>query len=120
MFLTWLSLQKAFMTRSFMVIYRPYRGKEGELLPAVKASYNTLRKNGYVTARSPHLMKAADDSVLILFEWINAQMKEDAQADPEVQKHWMALSKLCVFEKPVNLPEFQLPFPEFETVPFDE
>jgi hypothetical protein len=108
------------MVRTFMVIYRPYKGKEEALLPAVKSSYATLREKGFVTSKPPHLMRAADNSIIIVFEWSHDKAQEAAQADMDIQEPWKALSKLCIFEKPVNLSEFQQVFPEFEAIPLDE
>lgn len=104
------------MRRTFMVVYNPYKGREQELLPAVKASYIDLRKGGYVTSEPPKVMKAKDNSIILIFEWKNEQMINDAQVDPLIQKHWMLLSKLCEFARPMNLIEFQEPFSEFETI----
>jgi hypothetical protein len=104
------------MRRTFMVVYNPYKGREQELLPAVKASYIDFMKGGYVTSEPPKVMKAKDNSIVLIFEWKNEQMKNDALADPVIQKHWMLLSKLCEFARPMNLIEFQEPFSEFETI----
>jgi hypothetical protein len=104
------------MRRTFIIVYKPYKDREQELLPAVRASYIDLRKGGYVTSASPMVMKAKDDSIILIFEWKNEQMKHDAQTDPVIQKHWMLISKLCEFARPMNLIEFQEPFSEFETI----
>jgi hypothetical protein len=104
------------MRRTFIIVYKPYKGREQELLPAVKASYIDLRKGGYVTSDSPKIMKAKDSSIILIFEWKDEQMIPNAQADPVIQQHWMTLSKLCEFAKPMNLIEFQGPFSEFETI----
>jgi hypothetical protein len=99
-----------------MIVYKPYKGKAHELLPAVKASYLDLRKGGYVTLQPPKLMKASEGSVILVFEWVDKPMMALAQAAPVIQEHWMALSKICEFEKAMNLIEFQQPFSEFETI----
>jgi len=104
------------MRRTFMVVYKPYKGKDQELLPATKASYLDLRKGGYVTSQPPMLMKASDGSIILIFEWIEKQKNEEAQVDPVIQQHWMTLSKICEFEKAMSLIEFQRPFSEFETI----
>jgi hypothetical protein len=102
--------------RTFIIVYKPYKGREQELPPAVKASYLDLRESGYVTSDPPKVMKAKDSSIILIFEWKDEQMIRNAEADPLIQKHWMSLSKLCEFAKPMNLVEFQSPFSEFETI----
>jgi hypothetical protein len=52
----------------------------------------------------------------LIFEWKDDQMIMAAQIDPETQHHWMLLSKLCEFEKPMKLIEFQQPFSQFESI----
>jgi hypothetical protein len=108
------------MRRTFIIVYKPYKGKEQELLPAVMASYRDLVKGGYVTLQPPKVMKAINNSIILIFEWKEEQMIRKAEADEIMQKHWMALSKLCEFEKAMNLLEFQQPFSEFETVEWTE
>jgi hypothetical protein len=108
------------MRRSFIIVYKPYKGREKELFSAVKASYIDLRKGGYVTMEPPKLMWAKDSSLILIFEWLSEQMIRTAEADPLIQKHWMVISKLCEFEKPMNLIEFQGPFSEFETIEWND
>lgn len=104
------------MRRTFIIVYNPYKGREQELLPGVRASYIDLRKGGYVTSALPKVMKAKDNSIILIFEWNNEHMINDAQVNLVIQKHWMLLSKLCEFALPMNLIEFQEPFSEFETL----
>jgi hypothetical protein len=104
------------MRRTFIVVYKPYKGREQELVPAIVASYRDLHQRGYVTAQPAKLMKAANGSIVMIFDWKDENMKNNAQADPVIQQHWMALSKLCEFDKPMNLIECQQPFSEFEAI----
>ncbi|MBK7652924.1 MAG: hypothetical protein IPJ20_22280 [Flammeovirgaceae bacterium] len=46
------------MGRVFLIIYRPHKGKEQELLSTLKSGYAPLLAGGYVTDRPPILMKA--------------------------------------------------------------
>jgi hypothetical protein len=108
------------MSRAFMVVYKPYKGSELELLPAIKASYADLMKNGYVTSDAPKLMLATNGAIILLFEWKTHEMIDQAQADPQIQHHWMKLAKMCEFEKPMNLVEFQQPFSEFEVIEWSD
>jgi hypothetical protein len=119
MFLTWVPSFTLFMRRTFIVVYKPYKGRDQELLPAVMASYRDLQKGGYVTTQPPKLMKATNGSIVLIFDWKDENTKNTAQTDPVIQQHWMALSKLCEFEKPMNLTECQQPFSDFESIEID-
>ena len=105
-----------FMKLTSMVVHKPYKGKEEELIPAIKASYRDLYKTGYVTAQAPRLIRTSGNSIIIIFEWNSRETREASQFHPVVQSHWMKLSKLCEFDKASNLTEFQNPFPAFENI----
>jgi len=104
------------MRLTFIIVYKPYKGREQELLPAVKASYVDLVKSDYVTRDAPKLMKTTNGSIILIFDWKSEEMINRAQADPIIQNHWMKLAKLCEFEKSANLVEFQQPFSQFEAI----
>lgn len=103
-----------------MVVHKPYKGKEEELIPAIKASYRDLYKTGYVTSSPPRLICTSDNSIIIIFEWINKEARAASQFHPDVQMHWMKLSKLCEFDKPGNVAEFQTIFPFFDTIEWED
>ncbi len=108
------------MGRVFLIIYRPHKGKEQELLSTLKSGYAPLLAGGYVTDRPPILMKAKNGNLLMIFEWKEKESREKAQVDPAIQEQWKRVSKLSEFEKPDSLIEFQDVFPEFEAIPWDD
>lgn len=108
------------MKLTAMVVHKPYKGKEEELLPAIKASYRDLIKTGYVSTVAPRLLRTTSNSIIIIFEWNSREAREAAPMHPHVQEHWMKLSKLCEFENAATLSEFQHNFPFFETIEWDD
>ena len=91
------------MGRIVVMVYRPHRGKEHELIPILKSGYVLLKDRGYLTNRPPILMQASNKCLLKIFEWKGKESMISAEADPLVQEHWMRVSKICDFEKPANL-----------------
>jgi hypothetical protein len=79
-----------------------------------------LYKTGYVTNAAPRLIRASNNSVIIIFEWNSRGSREAAQFHPDVQMHWMRLSNICEFDKGGNLTEFQTVFPWFETIEWED
>ncbi|MBL7878115.1 MAG: hypothetical protein JNL53_20785 [Cyclobacteriaceae bacterium] len=108
------------MGRIFLIIYKPHKGKEQELLSTVKSGYAPMISGGYVTDRAPILMRATNGSLLLIFEWKQQDSQDKAQADPAIQEQWMRVSKLSEFEKPESLKEFRDVFPEFESIPWED
>lgn len=108
------------MGRIIVIVYRPHRGKEHELIPILKSGYVLLKDRGYLTNWPPIMMQATNKCLLKIFEWKGKESMISAEADPLVQEHWMRVSKICDFEKPANLEEFKQVFSEFETIAWDE
>jgi hypothetical protein len=102
------------MRRLVLVVYSPLEG-QGELLDElVRNHVPLLRKEGLVTTREPIIMKAQSGAVIEIFEWKSAQAIEEAHSNGEVQKLWAEFSKVCTYERPVNIEEFDNLFSEFQ------
>ena len=104
------------MGRTVIVVYRPKKGKDAKLVEVIKDHLPVLRSQGLATDRKPIVMRAADGSIVEIFEWKSAQAIKDAHTNPEVGKLWMRFSEVCDFDKPMNLKEFNEMFSEFETI----
>lgn len=103
-----------------MVVHKPYKGKDEELLAAIKLCYHDLYKTGLISDAAPRLMKTSGNYIIFMFEWKSSEAREASPQHPVVQEHWMKLSKLSEFENGANLPEFQNNFPFFETIEWDD
>jgi hypothetical protein len=104
------------MGRVVIVVYRPKRGKEAELLKVIEDHMPVLKGQQLVTNRKPIVMKAADGSVVEVFEWKSAKAIEEAHTNPAVGALWERFSKVCDYEVSANVAEFQNLFAEFESV----
>jgi len=104
------------MSRGVIVIYRPKNGKDAALLQLVKDHMSILRTQNLVTDRAPIIMKAADGSIIEVFEWKSAGAIKEAHQNKVVQELWERFSQVCDYESPVNVNEFQGLFSEFEVL----
>jgi len=104
------------MSRGVIVIYRPKKGKNTALLQLVKDHMSILKTQNLVTDRAPIIMKAADGSIIEVFEWKSADAIKEAHQNKVVQELWERFSQVCDYEIPVNVKEFQGLFSEFEVL----
>lgn len=104
------------MSRTGIVLYRPWKGKEEELISMIRDHFPFLRREGFITNRKTMAMKTKDGCVMVVFEWVSGDSIGEAEKHSGVQKIWMQVSKVSNFEKPSNLKEFQDVFPDFETI----
>jgi hypothetical protein len=96
--------------------YKPKEGKEAELKALVRGHVERLRQVGLATDRPPVAMRAADGTILEVFEWASQEAIARAHEHPEVQKMWGEFDALCTFASLRDLPETASPFPNFEPV----
>ena len=101
------------LPRPVIACYRPKPGQEAALLALVRGHVPTLRRLGLATDRAPMTLRAADGTLVEVFEWASAQAALAAHDHPEVHKLWAAFGKACDFVKLSQLPEAQQLFAEF-------
>jgi len=104
------------MSRGVIVIYRPKKGKDAALLQLVNDHMSILKTQNLVTDRAPIIMKAADGSIIEVFEWKSADAIKQAHQNKVVRELWERFSQVCEYEIPVNIKEFQALFSEFEVL----
>ena len=104
------------MCRTVIVLYRPKKGKDKHLLQLIKDHIPILRTQNLVTDREPIAMRAADGTVVEVFEWKSTEAIKQAHHNKAVQELWVKFSQVCDYEIPVNVKEFQMLFSEFETI----
>ena len=73
------------MGRSVIVAYTPKLGKDQQLLAAVKKHLAVLRKEGLVTDKPAYLMRAANGSIVEVFEWKSSEAINQAHENLAVQ-----------------------------------
>lgn len=70
-------------------------GREDELLATLRELYTLMHAKGY-SRDSLHRDTARADRLLHLRYWTSAQMRSEAQADPDVHRYWLKLPGLCI------------------------
>ena len=104
------------MSRITIAVYRPKKGKEADLLKLIHDHMPILEGQGLITSRKPVVMRAADKTIVEIFEWKSSEAIEAAHSNKEVLKLWDKFNEVCDYEIPVNIEEFHNMFSEFEPV----
>ncbi len=69
-------------------------GKEEELLSLLRELYTVMHAKGYCRD-SLHRDSAQPSRFLHIRHWVSAEMRSEAQADPQVHRYWQRLPELC-------------------------
>lgn len=104
------------MGRFFIAVYRPKAGCEQRLLGAVRKHAGVLRDEGRVSELPAHLMRAADGTVVEVFEWLSTAAIERAHSNPAVQALWAEFGAACDYVPVAGVAEAQQIFSEFEAL----
>lgn len=99
-----------------LACYRPRPGCEQALLELVRNHLPPLRAEGLVTERASIVMRAADGTIVEVFEWMSREAIEGAHKNPVVLDLWKKFEAVCSYETPSNIAEFQNMFAHFEPV----
>jgi hypothetical protein len=94
--------------------YKPRPGCEAALGELVGNHLPPLRAEGLVTERAPIVMRAADGTIVEVFEWVSQEAIAGAHTNPVVQDLWKQFEAVCWYETPSNVAEFQNMFSHFE------
>ena len=94
--------------------YKPRPGCEDQLLSVVRDHLPPLRAEGLVTDRESIVMRAADGTIIEVFEWVSQDAITAAHSNPVVLGLWQRFESVCSLETPAGIPEFQRMFAHFE------
>jgi len=61
-------------------------------------------------------MRAADGTIVEVFEWVSPEAIAGAHHNPAVLALWKRFEAVCSYETPSSLPEFQNMFSHFEPI----
>src|SRR5579862_7089915 len=70
-------------------------GQEDELLTNLRELYTMMHAKGYCRDWL-YRESARPERFLHLRVWASAEMRAEAQSDPEVHRYWLKLPELCV------------------------
>lgn len=101
------------LPRAVIACYRPKPGQAAALDELVRGHVPTLQGLGLATDRAAMTLRAADGTVVEVFEWASAAAIGAAHDHLEVQALWAAFAECCEHVKLSQLPEAQQLFAEF-------
>lgn len=104
------------MGQIVIACYRPKAGHEADLESLMKEHVPTLRSEGLVTDRTPILGRAADGTIVEVFEWVSREAVEAAHTNPVVLAMWERFGKVCDYVKVSDLKESLDLFAEFKAL----
>jgi quinol monooxygenase YgiN len=104
------------MSRFVIVAYTPKPGMDQHLLAAVRKHLQVLRTEQLVTDKPAHVMRAADGTIVEVFEWRSAEAIAQAHANPAVQALWAEFGAACDYTPLTKLAETHQMFAEFDSV----
>lgn len=96
--------------------FRPKPGKEKDLLAVVRDHLPVLRSQGLVTDRKPVAMRAADGTIIEVFEWKSKAAVDAAHRNPEVGKLWARYEACSQSITLRDVPETSEMFPHFDPI----
>jgi quinol monooxygenase YgiN len=104
------------MGQFVIVAYTPKPGKAEQLLAAVKKHLQVLRAEKLVTDKPAHVMRAANGTIVEVFEWRSPEAVKQAHGNPAVQALWAEFEAACDYTPLAKLAEAQQMFAEFQAV----
>ena len=104
------------MAHTVIAVYRPHEGKGDELVELLKAHLPTLRREGLATAMESVVLRAADGSVLEIFDWVSGDAVEAAHTNAVVQAMWARFATVCDYATLDSLAEAAKVFAHFERI----
>jgi quinol monooxygenase YgiN len=96
--------------------FRPKPGKEQELLGVIRDHMPTLRSQSLITERAPIVGRAADGTIIEVFEWRSQAAVDEAHRNPVVRTLWDRFEACSEYLSLRDVPETASPFPHFEPV----
>jgi len=93
--------------------YKPKPGKEKILDRLVQNHVKVLRNQGFATSRQPMIMKAADGTVIEIFEWVSKAAIEEAKKNKDVIEYWNRYLDVCDIIPVNEVIEMNIPYSEF-------
>ena len=97
-------------------IYKPHKNKENELQELISKHVPILKSNKLITDREPVLVQSKNGIYIEIFEWKSNDAVEEAHENPEVQKLWDEMEKVCDFTNLESIEEVREYFPQFKPI----
>ncbi len=104
------------MGRFVIAAFRPKAGQQDALRSLVERHRQVLRSEQLVTDHPPSAMRAADGTIIEVFEWRSADAIAQAHRNAAVQALWAEFDTHCDYLPLVDLAESRHPFAEFDSL----
>ena len=99
-----------------IAMFRPKPGKDADLLACMHDHLPVLRAQGLATDRPSTVLRAADGTLLEIFEWVSKAAIDAAHRNPSVHALWGRYAACCDYVTLGDLAEAKAMFPDFELV----
>ena len=99
-----------------LAVYRPKPGKAAALDRLVSEHLPLLRAQGLVSDHPGTVLKAADGTVVEIFEWVSQAAIDQAHANKAVTALWERFGAACDYLPIADLPEAKQLFSPFTRV----
>ena len=104
------------MERIVIVGYKPFQGREAELLALLKTHWERLNEENLVSERKPIIMQSSNRTIIEVFGWKSKEAIELAHTNSAVQKMWTDYAKICEYVPINDLEECASLFSEFTPI----
>ena len=104
------------MGQMVIALFRPKPGKDADLLSCMRDHLPVLRAQGLATSRPSTVLRAADGTLLEVFEWVSQAAIDSAHTNPAVLALWERYAACCDYTTLNDLAEAKAMFPGFELV----
>ncbi len=104
------------MERIVIVGYKPFPGKEAELLELMKVHWQILDRENLVSDRKSIIMQSKDGTIIEIFGWKSKEAIESAHSKPVIQKMMNDYAKVCEYVPISDLDESTNLFSEFTPI----
>ncbi len=104
------------MGRMVIALFRPKPGKSEDLMACMRDHLPVLRAQSLATSRPSVVLRAADGTLLEIFEWVSQAAIDAAHTNPAVLALWERYAACCDYVTLGDLAEAGVMFPGFELV----
>jgi hypothetical protein len=104
------------MGNMVIALFRPKPEGAGDLMACMRDHLPVLRAQGLATSRPSVVLRAADGTLLEIFEWVSQAAIEAAHTNPAVLALWERYAACCDYVTLGDLKEAGSMFPGFELV----
>jgi len=104
------------MGKMVIALFRPKPDRAADLMACMHDHLPVLRAQGLATSRPSVVLRAADGTLLEIFEWVSQAAIDSAHTNPAVFALWQRYAACCDYVTLGDLAEAKAMFPGFALV----